>query len=64
MKYEDVVNRAFVIKYAEIVKEYCNTHKNCKECVFYIGTCQLNQHPCNWDLKRIDYGLDRINENN
>ena len=37
--------------YAYKVQEYCNSMKNCEDCVFYNGTCRLNSRPFYWDCK-------------
>lgn len=59
-EYEDAVNRARARERAMKLKEYCKTFRRCDECVFYIGTCQLQRHPIDWDLKRVvwDEGRD------
>jgi len=36
--------------YAEKVKDYCESHKNCGECGFFNGTCRFNNIPANWEL--------------
>lgn len=33
----------------EVIKEYCLSHKNCRECGLYNGICRVNQFPFNWD---------------
>ena len=38
----------------EKIREYCASHKNCRECRFYIGVCRLNDLPFNWT--EVDYG--------
>jgi len=55
MEFEDVVNGAFVIQSAEKIKQYCSEHKRCDTCVFWIGCCQLQMHPYDWNLKEVKW---------
>lgn len=36
--------------YAEKVKAYCESHKNCSTCGVFNGTCRFNNIPANWTL--------------
>lgn len=40
-----------VENYAYKIAQYCDTKKNCEECVFYNGTCRLNFRPYSWDMR-------------
>lgn len=44
---------AYAESYAYKVAEYCKNLKNCEDCVFYNGTCRINDFPFNWDCKSI-----------
>ncbi len=39
-----------IVKHAEIIKQFCEEHKNCRDCAFYNGACRFNNLPTNWDI--------------
>lgn len=55
MDFEKWVNDEKARECAKKVKEYCKTHKNCKEdkCKFWIGTCSLNRYPSDWNFEEL-----------
>jgi len=57
--FEEIVNGAFAIQHAEKIKEYCKSFKSCDKCAFYIGTCQLQFRPFDWDLKNVRWNDDK-----
>lgn len=54
--FEENVNGSRAEDSAKRIKAYCESRKNCMGCWFYIGTCKLVQHPCNWEFKNDNKG--------
>lgn len=48
--FREWLNGAYAESYALKVSEYCKSFKSCNDCVFYNGTCRLNNFPYNWDV--------------
>lgn len=62
---------AKLLSYFSLIKRYCDSHRECYECAFYVpyeyggGGCPfttnaLGDKPSWWNLNKLEYRFDRM----